>query len=63
MTMGVSGLNINVLQLQHEDAIRSMRPSCNFLLDPKGEESAKVKAAHPGALLIGRPHVDDSEVH
>lgn len=61
--MGILGLNINVLQTQHLDAIRAMRPAVNFVLSPKGEESAKVKAAHPAALLIGRPHVDDSEVH
>jgi hypothetical protein len=57
------GLNINVLQSQYEAAIRSTRPSANFLLNPKGEESAKVKAAWPSALLIGRPHIPDGEAH
>lgn len=61
--MGVLGLNINVLQWQHESAIRRMRPDANFLLDPKGESSGAVKAAFPEALLIGRPYVPDSEVH
>lgn len=57
------GININALQLQHEVAIRAMRPAANFLLNPKGEESNKVKAAYPSALLVGRPHIDDGEVH
>lgn len=61
--MGVSGFNINVLQGQHLDAIRAMRPAANLLLDPKREESDKVKAAHPSALLIGRPYIPDSELH
>jgi hypothetical protein len=57
------GLNDNVLQGQHLDAIRTMRPAANFILDPKAESSSAMKAAYPGAMLIGRPYVPDSEVH
>lgn len=61
--MGILSLNINVLQTQHLDAIRAMRPAATFILDPKSETSGAVKAAHPGTLLIGRPYVPDSELH
>jgi hypothetical protein len=59
----VLGINDNVLQGQHLDAIRAMRPAANFILDPKGETSGAMKAAYPSALLIGRPYIPDSELH
>jgi hypothetical protein len=59
----VIGLNVNVLQGQHLEAIRTMRPAANLLLDPKAETSNAMKAAYPSAMLIGRPYIPDSEVH